>query len=58
LAVRKFADRILTAGWRSITFDLDGQAVEVELPPDREYPAQLEEVSDVGTFIQCLGETR
>jgi proteasome accessory factor A len=54
IAVRKFKDQILTAAWRSITFRVGEEAVEVELPPDAEYPAQLEECSDVGTFINML----
>ncbi|HZH97581.1 MAG TPA: proteasome accessory factor PafA2 family protein [Fimbriimonadaceae bacterium] len=58
VAVRRFGEHIVTAGWRSITFNIDGRETEVELPPDASYPAQLDDSPDVGTFIQSLGAIR
>lgn len=53
-AVRNFSKQLLGVTWRTLTFDVGGQAVEVELAPDADYPPELESISDVGTFIQML----
>ena len=54
LAVEKFGKDLITASWRSVTFAVDGKTEEVYLPPDVEYPAQLADANDVGTFINML----
>ncbi len=54
LAVSRFGNAVRTACWRSITFETEDNSVEVELLPDADYPAQLADVSDVGSFIECL----
>lgn len=54
IAVSKFRDKILSICWRTIVLDFNGEAVEVELPPNALYPSQLSEVPDVGTFITML----
>lgn len=54
LAVHRFRDQIETASWRSIVFRVEGEPVEVELPPNAEFPAQLAEAPDVGSFITML----
>jgi len=50
IAVRKFSEDLLSASWRTLVF----KQGEVDLPPDAEYPAELELISDVGTFIGAL----
>jgi hypothetical protein len=54
LAVLKFREHLVDACWRSLTFELNGETVEVELPPEAEYHAQLEHAADVGTFVTML----
>ncbi|MFY9235198.1 MAG: proteasome accessory factor PafA2 family protein [Fimbriimonadaceae bacterium] len=54
LAVARFKDLLVTACWRSLTFEIEGKRVEVELFPDKDYPAHLREVSDVVQFIEML----
>lgn len=54
IATTKFKDYVHTACWRSITFKIDNQLVEVELKPDIIYPRHLNDISDVGTFVQML----
>jgi proteasome accessory factor A len=51
IAVRKFADQLATVSWRSLVFKT---GEEIALEPDVEYPATLEDISDVETFIQTL----
>jgi hypothetical protein len=57
LAASKFGDEIASAAWRSVTFRDGEELLELELPPDRTYPAQLDEAQDVGTFIEMIGGT-
>jgi proteasome accessory factor A len=54
IAVHKFRDHLVTACWRSLTFQQGDSTIEVELPPEAVYPAELEDASDVGTFISML----
>ncbi len=56
IAVSKFSDRIQTACWRSVTFDAGDEVLELELPPDREYPPHLEDLTDVESFVAAIGE--
>ncbi|RYG26624.1 hypothetical protein EON82_02530, partial [bacterium] len=51
IAVTKFADHLATVSWRSLVFK---SGEEIALEPDVEYPATLEAISDVETFIQAL----
>jgi Pup amidohydrolase len=50
LAVRRFPSELSTACWRSLTFE----DLEVELLPDMEYPQELQEASNVETFIRIV----
>ena len=54
LAIRRYKPYIVRAAWRSITFRINGQDVEVDLPPDADYPAQLAEAESVETFTNML----
>ncbi len=54
LAVSKFKDQVLSACWNSITFKVADEAVEVTLPPEGDYAAQLKDAADVGSFIEML----
>jgi hypothetical protein len=58
LAVSRFKNDIETAAWRSVTFRDGDELLELQLPPDRTYPAQLDEAQDVGTFIEMIGATQ
>lgn len=55
-AVAHFKDHLRSASWSSLTFEIDGEYIEIELRPDREYPQQLRETMDVGNFIKALRE--
>ena len=54
LAISKFNPRLLGVCWRTLTFEVDGKPREVDLSPNGEYPAQLRDANDVGTFISML----
>ena len=54
LAISKFNQHLLGVCWRTLTFNVDGSPIEVDLPPNGEYPPQLREANDVGTFISML----
>lgn len=54
LAVRKFAEYLVTGCWRTLTFELAGKGIRVDLHPDVEYPASLSEIEDVRDFISAL----
>lgn len=54
LAISKFKDYLTSVCWRTLTFSENGKSIEVDLPPDADYPPQLAEASDVGTFINML----
>lgn len=54
IAVTKFSRQLKTACWKTLTFEVEGKPIEVDLPPDADYSAQLLEISDVGTFIEAL----
>jgi hypothetical protein len=56
IAVRKFRDDLETLSWGSIVFRQQDRLIEVGLAPNGCYPAQLEEISDVGNFIAALRE--
>ncbi len=54
LAVTKYKAQLKTACWRSLSFEINGEIVEVEMPPDAVYPPQLAETNDVETFISMM----
>ena len=54
LAVRKFRGKMVSAGWRSMTFDLGDEVAEIELLPDAQYPAELEKIDDLDAFLAAL----
>ena len=56
LAASKFASALANACWRSLTFRIDDRLIEVELMPDRIYPAHLCEIDDVMMFIEAIQE--
>ena len=53
-AVRRFREHLVDACWRTLTFDLNGEKVEIELLPNAQYPVELEEIEDVGTFVRMV----
>jgi proteasome accessory factor A len=54
IAVTRFGDSLVSACWRSLVFKTTAGDVEVDLPPDTRYTAQLDECQDVGTFIEAI----
>lgn len=55
LAVSRFGKQLVTAGWRSLTFRIDGREVDVPLAPDASYAkGALTEAFDVETFVRTL----
>ncbi|MCE9560133.1 MAG: proteasome accessory factor PafA2 family protein [Armatimonadetes bacterium] len=54
LAVQKFSKHLVGASWSSLTFNTTHGPKEVNLAPDREYPLNLADISDVECFIQSL----
>jgi len=54
LAISQFNKHLLGVCWRTLTFNVDGKPIEVDLPPNIEYPSQLREAQDVETFISML----
>jgi Pup amidohydrolase len=54
LAVTRFKEYVQTACWRSISFRLGDNLVEVDLKPDMLYPSDLRDVHDVETFVKVL----
>jgi len=55
-AVARFRDYLRAVSWSSLTFEIEGQYVELELRPDVDYPSELREIRDVGTFIEAIKE--
>ena len=58
LAISRFKPHLLGVCWRTLTFNVDGRAIEADLPPNAEYPPQLADAPDVGTFINMLRGVR
>jgi Pup amidohydrolase len=58
LAISRFNIHLLGVCWRTLTFDVEGSPCEIDLPPNAEYPAELAEATDVGTFIDMLRGVR
>jgi proteasome accessory factor A len=56
LGVSKFKDSLAGASWRSIVFREETGLTELLLDPDRDYPAQLADAENVGTFIKWIQE--
>ncbi len=54
LAIQKFSDALATLSWGSLVFKTERGHEEVPLPPDLEYPMELEHAPDVETFIRIL----
>lgn len=54
LAVRKFNAELMGVCWRTLTFRSPTGPIEVDLPPDGDYPMKLAETDDVGSFIELL----
>lgn len=54
LAVTRFRENLVGVCWRTLTFEVDGKRVELDLPPDRRYSPELGEARNVGTFIEML----
>ncbi len=54
LAVGKFGSSLQTLSWSSLSFDVNGNVVEVELAPDKIYSGQLGNASGVENFIHEL----
>lgn len=56
IAVRKFGDKLVTACWRSLTFDVEGSEKEVDLRPDVLYPEELEQCDSVEELMHRIGD--
>lgn len=56
IAVSNFGQYLKTASWSSLTFEIEGQYVELELRPDIDYPQELGDIRDVGKFIEAIKE--
>ena len=54
VAVKNLGTSLKNACWRTLVFEIDGELVEVELEPNREYPRQLWNVDNVKTFISMI----
>ena len=54
IAVRKFRDELETVSWGNIVFRSGHEVEELSLPPDVDYPPELESCKDVGTFIEMV----
>ena len=54
VAVGRFRSTLRTAGWRKLAFDTPEGPVDVELPPDMDYPEELEHIESVEAFIEAL----
>jgi Pup amidohydrolase len=54
LAVSRFSEALVDACWQTLTFEVDGKEIEIDLPPDAVYPAELDGAANVGTFIEML----
>jgi len=53
-AVRHYADQMVGCCWRSLTFDIGGQCVSVELEPDRRYESEQQMPKDVLEWIRSV----
>jgi hypothetical protein len=56
VAASTFKQYLRRASWSSLTFEIDGECLELELRPDVEYPQQLRDITDVGIFIEAIKE--
>ena len=54
IAVSRFGGQVHTACWRTVTFNLDGRLIEVELDPDRVYADDIDSAADVESFVNLL----
>lgn len=54
LAVSRFSQRLLGVSWASLSFRGGHDPIELYLPPDRIYPAQLEAAESVEEFIELV----
>jgi len=54
IAVTKFADAIESVSWGSLVLRTSSGVVDLSLPPDADYPSELGDCADVGTFVQAL----
>jgi proteasome accessory factor A len=53
-AVKRFAGSIETLSWTSLVFKDGEEVLELLLPPDLEFPSELEGCESVGTFINMI----
>lgn len=58
LAVARYGNVLDAACWRSLVFNVDGAKAEVTLDPSADFPLQLEEADNVGTFIRCIQDLK
>ena len=54
LSLTRFGSFARNACWHSVSFELEGQTVELQLPPDAHYGEQLFEAANVETFIDMV----
>ena len=53
-AIRHHARSLKSAAWRSLTFEVDGRMIDVELDPNRRYTLEPSDAESVHTFINTL----
>jgi proteasome accessory factor A len=53
-AVRRFGNQLAGCCWRSLSFNLDGNVVQVELEPDRMYDLEQSQHQDVLEWIRSI----
>lgn len=54
VAVQNFRAHLLAASWGRLTFQRGESVHTVDLEPDRDYPLDLQKISDVESFIRAL----
>jgi proteasome accessory factor A len=54
IAIKQHQEHLVSACWKTLTFELDGQAVEVDLDPERRYSSRLGASTSVESFIETL----
>lgn len=53
-ALTQFPDQIATCCWKSVTFRVDNQLIEVDLPPNHCYSEELRAITDVKQYIEAI----
>ncbi|MFN8218908.1 MAG: proteasome accessory factor PafA2 family protein [Fimbriimonadales bacterium] len=54
LAASRFGASLRSVGWRTLVFEVEGNPVEVDLDPEREYGEDLDGIQDLASFIAAI----